>query len=113
MKNNKKIIVALVIATATTTIFPTAHAAEEIKEPEAAIIETNEEATSETNHEAIDYSADNVFNFQDDEVTFPKNEANVREADGTNKFNRATETERDSFGEDQNVDNIDPEVAKN
>ena len=112
MKNNKKIILALVIATATTTIFPTAHAAEEIKEPEAAIIETNEEATSETNHEAIDYSADNVFNFQDDEVTFPKNEANVREADGTNKFNRATETERDSFGEDQNVDNIDPEVAK-
>lgn len=112
MKNNKKIILALVIATATTTIFPTAHAAEEIKEPEAAIIETSEEATSETNHEAIDYSADNVFNFQDDEVTFPKNEANVREADGTNKFNRATETERDSFGEDQNVDNIDPEVAK-
>ena len=112
MKNNKKIILALVIATATTTIFPTAHAAEEIKELEAAIIETNEEATSETNHEAIDYSADNVFNFQDDEVTFPKNEANVRESDGTNKFNRATETERDSFGEDQNVDNIDPEVAK-
>lgn len=112
MKNNKKIILALVIATATTTIFPTAHAAEEIKEPEAAIIETSEEATSETNHEAIDYSADNVFNFQDDEVTFPKNEANVREADGTNKFNRATETDRDTFGEDQNVNNIDPEVAK-
>lgn len=112
MKNNKKIILALVIATATTTIFPTAHAAEEIKEPEVAIIETSDETTSETNHEAIDYSADNVFNFQDDEVTFPKNEANVREADGTNKFNRATETERDSFGEDQNVDNIDPEVAK-
>mgnify|MGYP001942168641 CR=1 FL=1 len=112
MKNNKKIILALVIATATTIIFPTAHAAEEIKEPEAAIIETNEQATNETNHEAIDYSADNVFNFQDDEVTFPKNEANVREADGTNKFNRATETERDSFGEDKNVDNIDPEVAK-
>ena len=112
MKNNKKIILALVIATATTTIFPTAHAAEEIKEPEAAIIETSEEATSETNHEAIDYSADNVFNFQDDEVTFPKNEANVRESDGTNKFNRATETNRDTFGEDQNVNNIDPEVAK-
>ena len=112
MKNNKKIILALVIVTATTTIFPTAHAAEEIKETEAAIIETSEEATSETNHESIDYSADNVFNFQDDEVTFPKNEANVREADGTNKFNRATETDRDTFGEDQNVNNIDPEVAK-
>lgn len=112
MKNNKKIILALVIATATTTIFPTALAAEEIKETEAAIIETSEEATSETNHKAIDYSADNVFNFQDDEVTFPKNEANVREADGTNKFNRATETDRDTFGEDQNVNNIDPDVAK-
>ena len=52
------------------------------------------------------------MNFTDDEVTFPKNEANVRESDGTNKFNRATETERDTFGEDKNVNDIDPEVAK-
>lgn len=49
---------------------------------------------------------------EDDEVLFEKNEKNIREVDGTNKFNRATETDRDTFGEDKNVTNIDPEVKE-
>ena len=118
--NNKKVILALVLATATTSIFPTSHAlaAEAYKEDQVVVeekVETeNKEAKEieETTIEADNYSADNYLNFTDDEVTFPKNEANVRESDGTNKFNRATETERETFGEDKNVTNLDPEVAK-
>lgn len=117
MKNNKKLILALIIASATTTIFPTAeiYAAED-KELEA--IESLDNPTDidkeieELTITSPSYTSDNSHYFTDDEVTFPKNEADTRKSDGTNKFNRATETDRESFGEDDNVTNIDPEVEK-
>lgn len=120
MKKNNKLVLALAIASATAAIFPVqnTYAAEEtaLVENEKAIVESKENlddlSTEETNLETSTYSSNNYMNFTDDEVTFPKNEANVRESDGTNKFNRATETERDTFGEDKNVNDIDPEVAK-
>ena len=116
MKNNKKVIFALVLATATSSLFPTAHAAEEVKENDVAVVEEstveNVAESDEFAIESTDYADDNSDFFDDDEVTFPKNEANTRESDGTNKFNRATETERETFGEDKNVNNIDSEVAE-
>lgn len=121
MNNNKKVILALVLASATSSIFPTtASFADDQKD--LTVVEEN--VTSESTEKVSDskkgenkdeknsYSTEEFMNFTDDEVTFPKNEANARESDGTNKFNRATETERDTFGEDNNVTNIDPTVEK-
>ncbi|WP_394018663.1 fibronectin type III domain-containing protein [Anaerococcus cruorum] len=119
MKKYNKLVLALAIASASAAILPVqdTYAAEDIAVKNETAIEENKEipdapSTYEEDLEATAYEAENPFNFQDDEVTFPKNEANVRESDGTNKFNRATETERETFGEDKNVTNIDPEVAK-
>lgn len=120
MKKNNKLVLALAIASASAAIFPVqnTYAAEDtaILENENAIVESKEvyddASIYETELTSTTYAADNYFNFTDDEVTFPKNEANVREKDGTNKFNRATETDRETFGEDKNVTDIDPEVAK-
>ena len=118
MRKNNKLVLALAIASATSAIFPSAYAAEDVPEleNESAIVESTEDLeelqTEEKDLEAITYASENPFNFTDDEVTFPKNEANTRESDGTNKFNRATETERETFGEDQNVTNIDPDIEK-
>ena len=97
MKNKNKLVLALIIASATTTIFPenVSFASDDVS--------TNVEITEKQNQDGKDNIADIP---KDDEVTFPKNEKNTRESDGTNKFNRATETDRDSFGEDKNVGNI-------
>lgn len=103
MKNKNKLILALLIASATTTIFPenVSFASDDTS--------TNVEITEKQNQDGKDNIADIP---KDDEVTFPKNEKNTRESDGTNKFNRATETERESFGEDKNVGNIDSKVKE-
>ncbi|KWZ90679.1 Ser/Thr phosphatase family protein [Anaerococcus hydrogenalis] len=103
MKNKNKLFLALLIASVTTTIFPenVSFASEDAS--------TNVEITEKQNQEGKENIADIP---KDDEVTFPKNEKNTRESDGTNKFNRATETERESFGEDKNVGNIDSKVKE-
>lgn len=103
MKNKNKLILALLIASATTTIFPenVSFASDKAS--------TNVEISEKQNQNRKENIADIP---KDDEVTFPKNEKNTRESDGTNKFNRATETERESFGEDKNVGNIDPKVKE-
>ena len=103
MKNKNKLFLALLIASVTTTIFPenVSFASEDAS--------TNVEITEKQNQEGKENIADVP---KDDEVTFPKNEKNTRESDGTNKFNRATETERESFGEDKNVGNIDSNVKE-
>lgn len=103
MKNKNKLILALLIASATTTIFP------ENVSFASNDASTNVEITEKQNQDEKENIADIP---KDDEVTFPKNEKNTRESDGTNKFNRATETERESFGEDKNVGNIDSKVKE-
>lgn len=103
MKNKNKLILALLIASASTTIFP------ENVSFASDNSSTNLEITEKQNQEGKENIAEIP---KDDEVTFPKNEKNTRESDGTNKFNRATETERESFGEDKNVGNIDSKVKE-
>lgn len=101
MKNKNKLVLALIIASATTTVFSenVSFASDDTS--------TNVEIIEKQNQK------DNIADIpKDDEVTFPKNEKNTRESDGTNKFNRATETDRDSFGEDKNVGNIDSKVKE-
>lgn len=96
MKKNK-LLLALIIASASSVILPSSN-----------VYAANEtiEAT-----EAKEVVEENIADIpKDDEVTYPKNEKNTRESDGTNKFNRATETERETFGEDKNVVNIDQGV---
>ncbi|MBM0046546.1 metallophosphoesterase [Anaerococcus sp. mt242] len=120
MKKYNKLVLALAIASASSAIFPVqnTYAAEDtaVVEYESTTEQSDESLndllTEEADLESTTYSSDSHFNFTDDEVTFPKNEANVRKSDGTNKFNRATETERETFGEDKNVTNIDENVAK-
>ncbi|BFL72717.1 MULTISPECIES: metallophosphoesterase [Anaerococcus] len=131
MKQNNKLVVALLIAGVTSAVFPATtsfadDANVESKEMIVDDVKTNEtsdnlsldSAQSSENNSNEDEKSINkkiekdFFEFQDDEVTFPKNEKNTRESDGTNKFNRATETERETFGEDKNVTNIDPAVSK-
>lgn len=46
----------------------------------------------------------------EDGKDYPKNESEGRESDGTDKYNRATKVKRESYGEDKNVVDIDPEV---
>lgn len=41
-----------------------------------------------------------------------KNESQVRKDDGTDKFNRGTETNRETFGQDKNVNNIEKAVQE-
>ena len=101
MKNKNKLVLALIIASATTTVF-----SENISFA-SDNLSSNVEISEKQNQK--DNTADIP---KDDEVTFPKNEKNTRESDGTNKFNRATETERESFGEDKNVGNIDSKVKE-
>lgn len=131
MKQNNKLVVALLIAGVTSAVFPatTSFADEdsvESKEVIANDVKANgscdnidlDSTNSKENSNNKDEKSINekiekdFFEFDDDEVTFPKNEKNARESDGTNKFNRATETERETFGEDQNVTNIDPAVKQ-
>lgn len=121
MKKNK-LVLALVLASATSLVFPTSEVKAENVEVKEEVVSSeeavnNEEAISNENEEIQTYSntasGENIADIpKDDEVTYPKNEKNTRESDGTNKFNRATETERKTFGEDKNVLNIDPEVEK-
>lgn len=120
MKQNNKLVVALLIAGVTSAVFPATtsfadDANVESKEMIVDDVKTNEtsdnlsldSAQSSENNSNEDEKSINkkiekdFFEFQDDEVTFPKNEKNTRESDGTNKFNRATETERETFGEDK------------
>ena len=134
MKHNNKLIVALLLASVTSTVLPsTSFAAEpidesteivdskstdqndkdfETKELEVNESEVNEEQESLEEKSINEKIEKDFFEFDDDEVTFPKNEKNTRESDGTNKFNRATETDRETYGEDKNVTDIDPSVAK-
>lgn len=90
MKNNNK-LVAFLLATA--LLAPVAEA---------------KAAGSESPNEAIT----TTYGAKDDAREFPKNESEGRPQDGTDKFNRATETDRKTFGEDRNVGNIEPEVTK-
>lgn len=116
MKFNK-LIVALMISAVSSTAFCSNVRADEEN------LKTNENKQSQVSNlsdEEIDDLASFINDYnnykadipEDDEVLFEKNEKNIREVDGTNKFNRATETERDTFGEDKNVTNIDPEVKE-
>lgn len=101
MKNKNKLVLALIIASATTTIFP------ENVSFASDNLNSNVEISEKQNQK------DNIADIpKDDEVTYPKNEKNTRESDGTNKFNRATETDRESFGQDKNVGNIDSKVKE-
>ena len=116
MKFNK-LLVALMISAVSSTAFCSNVRADEKN------LKINENKQSQVSN-LSDEEIDNLVNFindynsykadipEDDEVLFEKNEKNIREVDGTNKFNRATETDRDTFGEDKNVTNIDPEVKE-
>lgn len=96
MKKNK-LLLALLIASASSMVLPSSN----VYADEALVSENKEVVES------------NIADIpKDDEVTYPKNEKNTRETDGTNKFNRATETERETFGEDKNVVNIDQSVKE-
>ncbi|MDY3005429.1 metallophosphoesterase [Anaerococcus porci] len=97
MKKNK-LILALIIASTSSIVLPTSNV-------QAANI------TDVEGQETKEVVEKNIADIpKDDEVTYPKNEKDTRESDGTNKFNRATETERETFGEDKNVVNIDKNV---
>ncbi len=136
MKKNNKIVIALLIASVSTLVINDSQAyakdelqadfavAEENNKPENEDSEVedlikefedlnNEFNTNSKEEKNVSTYKTNVADVpEDDEVTFPKNEKNVRKSDGTNKFNRATETERETFGEDKNVVNIDESVSK-
>ena len=121
MKKNK-LVLALILASATSLVFPSNEVKAEklnenveIKEEIAESLEKNVENTdnSASTYANINSNDENVADIpKDDAVTYPKNEKNTRESDGTNKFNRATDTERQTFGEDKNVLNIDSEVER-
>ena len=121
MKNKNKLIIALTLATISSTVFPseevfakeenTNNVAISQKQDENEVIENNQK---QAESKATEKEEENVAIIpEDDEVTYEKNEKNTRESDGTNKFNRATETDRKTFGEDKNVVNLDENVKKN
>ena len=88
MKKYNKLVLALAIASASSAIFPVqnTYAAEDtaVVEYENTTEQSDESLndllTEEADLESTTYSSDSHFNFTDDEVTFPKNEANVRES---------------------------------
>ena len=116
MKKNNKMLLALLIAGLTTSIAPSnsVYAKDLSEENKISEVQnlSNDNVENFTlvnkNYYTNTTTNDSYFNFEDDEVNFEKNEANSRNSDGTNKFNRATETDRETFGEDKNVTNIDP-----
>ena len=116
MKFNK-LLVALMISTISSTALCTNVRADEENSTTNANEITEVSSLSDKEIEDLSNFINDYNNYkadipEDDEVLFEKNEKNIREVDGTNKFNRATETERDTFGEDKNVTNINPEVKE-
>lgn len=78
---------------------------EENEEPQEKPMEMKEDSSNE--------NLDNIDNEDyEDGKEYPKNESEERQEDGTDKFNRATDTDRDTFGEDKNVLNLDPSVKE-
>lgn len=116
MKSNKLIVALMISAISSTALCTNVRADEENLRTNANEI-TQVSSLSDKEIEDLSNFINDYNNYkadipEDDEVLFEKNEKNIREVDGTNKFNRATETERDTFGEDKNVTNIDPEVKE-
>lgn len=116
MKFNK-LLVALMISAISSTAFCTNVRADEKNSTTNENEITQVSSLSDKEIEDLSNFINDYNNYkadipEDDEVLFEKNEKNIREVDGTNKFNRATETDRDTFGEDKNVTNIDPEVKE-
>ncbi|MFO3717946.1 metallophosphoesterase [Anaerococcus sp. ENR1011] len=130
MKKNNKLILALAIASASAAIFPVqdTYAAEDLAvENKTAIVESKETLDASSTYEAnleetlstenseiskIDYYSNSSNENKDEYLADEKNESEIRQEDGTDKFDRATNTERKSFGADKNVINIDPEVKR-
>ncbi len=116
MKFNK-LLVALMISAISSTAFCTNVRADEKNSTTNENEITQVSSLSDKEIEDLSNFINDYNNYkadipEDDEVLFEKNEKNIREVDGTNKFNRATETDRDTFGEDKNVTNIDLEVKE-
>lgn len=116
MKFNKLLVALMISAISSTALCTNVRADEENSTTNANEI-TEVSSLSDKEIEDLSNFINDYNNYkadipEDDEVLFEKNEKNIREVDGTNKFNRATETERDTFGEDKNVTNIDPEVKE-
>lgn len=102
-KNNSRLLALLLVAGISSQVFGSDALAAEDKHVD------NKVATEVEASEVTTYS--NFTNeVYEDGKDYPKNEAAGRESDGTDKYNRATEVQRESYGEDKNVVDIDPEV---
>lgn len=121
MKKNNKLVTLMVLASITAIAMPTNSLADSSNNEiidhsgdyQAILDELDEDTSSKDTSEkdASDKEIDKMSASDfDDEVTFPKNESQDRSPDGTDKFNRGTETDRETFGQDENVDNIEKEV---
>ena len=111
MKKNNKLVALMLVASVSLVALPTKSFASSYDDALADTYLAADEEEEETKEEKKD-DLDSFYSFEDDEVNFPKNESQERDPDGTDKFNRGTETERDTFGEDQNVNNIEEDVKE-
>ncbi|MDD7305517.1 MAG: FN3 domain-containing metallophosphoesterase family protein [Peptoniphilaceae bacterium] len=114
MKKNNKLVFLLVLANISIMAMPKNSLAassyddilENSYEEKTTTDQSNQEDFSEENKELSDFYLD------DENLTFQKNESKERTDDGTDKFNRSTETKRETFGQDKNVNNIEKEVKE-
>lgn len=126
MKNNNKLIVALIIASTATTLLPTSnsYATEKIEQTETNLVESKQQVDTNID-KSLEKKSDKENPQNDNDIEFPTesakdyefndeiNESSLREDDGTDISNRAQSTDRKTFGQDKNIINIDPEVKKN
>src|SRR5699024_7340655 len=117
MKKNNKLVALMVLASVTFITLPANSYADDsygdvLVDTNTDIVKVEEYSEEKENTESSDLDTMSKYEFDDDEVNFTKNESQDRNQDGTDKFNRGTETDRETFGQDNNVNNMEPEIQE-
>lgn len=117
MKKNNKLVALMVLASVSFITLPANSYADDsysdvLADTNTDVVKVEEYSEEKENTGSSDLDTMSKYEFDDDEVNFPKNESQDRNQDGTDKFNRGTETDRETFGQDNNVNNMEPEIQE-